>query len=58
MAMPSLSVKKHRDRKNPATREFETKRRKETNAARPSQIRTEEKDCTGLVIRIIGPFRD
>jgi hypothetical protein len=40
MAAPIYSVSKKRssDRKNPANAEFEAKRRKATNAARPKQV--------------------
>lgn len=60
MAMPSLSVKKHRDRKNPATAEFEAKRRRETNAARPKQEVTIQVFEVGnsRIEKITGPYRD
>jgi hypothetical protein len=56
MALPSLSKKSHRDRKNPGSREFFQKLRKEQNAKRPKQVTITDEFINGE-IKITGPIR-
>lgn len=60
MAMPSLTKKSARDRKDPRSAEAFAKLRHETNALRPKQVTVETVLEVGnsKVVQIIGPFRE